>query len=284
MAIRLEQARPDRFPAVYRRLLHPMNPRMPEDRWRRLFEQPWAAPGDLLGQVLMDGDDPVGFVSFVHARYETPEGGKRHLCNVSSWVVQPSYSQKAPALIVPVLGLRDATITNLTCIPAVHAMFSRLGFEELESSVAWLRPIPFSRSPWGRTRLATGIDEVLPEITGPERSLAQDHGGMCRHLLVRESGGEHCLAIYTLGRRKRIPSATLHWITPGGTPHGLTAIRRALFRLHGVLLVEMDRRHVPPDTPGSIERTLEVPRLFRSPDLEPAQVPNAYSELTLLEL
>jgi hypothetical protein len=50
------------------------------------------------------------------------------------------------------------------------------------------------------------------------------------------------------------------------------------------VLIEIDSRLAPADLPGQAQVPLPVPRLFRSPRLEPAEVPNAFSELVLLEL
>ncbi len=282
-APRMVVASPEHFDAVYRRLLRPLNDAFSESMWRRLFEQPWSAPGDAVGQVLLVGDEPVGYVGFVHGRLPRPDGTIERVCNLTTWVVDPEHRALAPSLILPALRMPETTITSLTNIAAVPPVLARLGFRELETAVCVLRPVPFERSRWGRVEAVFGLDAVRPLLPAWERRIADDHASLVEHLVLREAGGEHCYVAYTKERWRRIPTARVHWVTPGALVNASVSLRAALLR-RGRLLLEIDRRHVHPEIPGVILRPLAVPRLFRSTRLEAPEVPNAYTEIPLLGL
>ena len=287
MGIRIEPATAEHFHQVYHRLLRPLNDRIPEATWKRLFEQPWADEGDLLGQVLLDGSRPVGYAAFVHGRFPGPAGDperSEHVCNVSTWVVEPAYGHRAPALIVPVLRMNDVTVTNLTNIPSVHEMFTKLGFRELESWVRILAPFPFDPSSWGHVEIETDPTRIIRSLSGRERRIAEDHAFCCHHLFIREAGGRHCYVIFTMGRRKRMRTARLYWVTPGALEQASVPLRRALYHRFGCVLAELDDRWAPRSLPGSFRIRLPVPRVYRSSRLQPPEVPSVYSELPLLEL
>ena len=284
MVTRLEPVSPAHFPALYEALLGPLNNRIPVPVWRRLVDQPWRRDEESMGQLLIDGERLVGFAGYVHARLPRPDGSDEPLLNVTTWVVEPAYGNQALSLIMPALQRRDVTITNMTPLRSVHEMFARLGFSELESRTCVLRPAPFSRSPWGRAETVTRFEDILTELPPWERRVAESHRTLARHVLVRESGGEHCYAMYTLGRRRRLRSARVHWVTPGTLASASLALRRAIARDSGALLTEMDARLAPAELPGMMFIALPVPRLFRSSALSAEEVPSAFSELVLLDL
>lgn len=282
MPVRAVPASPDAFPALLDGLLRPLNPRLPEATWRRLFTPQWGVTDRSVGMQLMDDARPVGFASFIHAQLPLPDGTVAPLCNISTWVTEPAFGAQAMALVMPVLALRDVTITNLTPIPSVHGIFSKLGFRTLEDHLVYLRPAPFMRDPWGRTAVSRGLDAVVAQLPEWERAIARAHGSQVEHLCLTDGRGRHCYVMYQIVRRRRLRTARVLWITPGTMPDASLALRRALFRAAGAVLVELEGRHAGGRPPASFVQQLAVPRLYRSPRLEPADVPSAYSELVVL--
>jgi hypothetical protein len=263
-------------------LLRPLNPRLSEATWRRLFEPQWGVTDRSVGMQLMDDARPVGFASFIHAQLPLADGSFAPLCNISTWVTEPAFGAQAMALVMPVLALRDVTITNLTPIPAVHGIFSKLGFRTLEDHLVYLRPSPFAHDPWGPTEVSRGLDGVEPRLPAWERAIARAHGSQVEHLCLSDRTGRHCYVMYQIVRRRRLRTARVLWVTPGTMPAVSIALRRALLRASGALLVELEGRHAGGRPPASFVQQLAVPRLYRSPRLEPADVPSAYSELVVL--
>ncbi len=282
MPVRAVPATLESFPALLSSLLQPLNPRLSADTWRRLFAPQWDVTDRSVGTQLLDGERPVGFASFIHARLPRPDGSAAPLCNISTWVTEPAYGAQALSLVMPVIAMRDLTITNLTPIPSVHGIFSKLGFRELEDRLVYLYPSPFARSEWPRARAITQLSELLPLLPDWERRIASAHGDRVQHLWLEGPGGRHCYAMYQLVRRRRLRTARILFLSPGAMPAASVALRRALLRASGALLVELEGRHAGGEAPASFVQKLPVPRLYRSPSLEPQDVPSAYSELVVL--
>jgi hypothetical protein len=92
--------------------------------------------------------------------------------------------------------------------------------------------------------------------------------------------------VYGLGQRFRLPTARIHHVTdPEILASTLGAVFRALVRRHGVCGVEFDRRLLGRALPaGTILRELPAPRLYRSPDRQPHELTDLFSEMILLDL
>lgn len=282
MAIRIESATLAHFPAVLDTFLRRLNPRLSEAVWRRLFVPHWGIADRPLGSVMFDGDRVVGYAAYIHASLPRPAGPDEALCNVSTWITDPAYAAQALAVMMPALTLRDTTVTNLTPLPAVHEIFLRLGFKTLESRALLLRPAPFTRGGWPRGAEERDPERIRTRLPAWEARVADDHTGLAEHLWIEGPGGRHCYVVYAIVRRRRLPAARILWITPGALPDASLALRRALWRAHGAVLVELGERWADGVLPAAHPYALQVPRLYRSSRLTPAEVPSAYSELTLL--
>ena len=129
------------FDAIHDRLLVDLNPEIPRERWRRIFDYRWPRSEDHVGYALFDAEVPVGFVGLIFADLEI-DGRIEKLCNVTTWTVRESHRAKALSLVMPIRKLRGYTITNLTNTPQVHEIFKRLGFQELETHTRILHPVP----------------------------------------------------------------------------------------------------------------------------------------------
>lgn len=273
----------DAFDEICPVLLQPMNPRIPREVWERTFRPPWPAPEPTVGYGLYQpGSGWVGFVGTVRATVVV--GGKTaQLCNLTSWTVRPEFRSQAMALVMPELRRSDLTITNLTPIPEVQAIFQRLGFRELESSRTSLTANPLARGPG---RVVEDPDEVASLLSEDERRIMEDHRGVANHLAVEDPEGGVCHLMWTPVHRHRLPAARIHHLgDPGVFARCVRAVQRHLLLRHGRAFVDLDTRLAGGRSlPGAGRHPLQVPRMFRSPDLEPAEVSGAYSELVLLNV
>jgi hypothetical protein len=282
MHMRVVPSTSDAFPEVYEALLHPMNPRLTQQVWYRLFEPQWGIQDRSVGTQLVDGDRVVGFASFIHARLPRPDSLATPLCNISTWVTEPAYGAQAMSLVMPVLALRDVTITNLTPTPTVYNIFMKLGFRILEDHLVYIVLASLARGLRSSFLSVRGLQNVLPRLPAWECSIALAHAGTVEHLWFEAPEGRSCFVMYQVVRRWRLRTARVVWITPGVMPDASVALAKALFRASGAVLVELEGRHAGGRPPSSFARPLRVPRLYRSPSLAPAEVPSAYSELVLL--
>lgn len=268
------------FDAVHDALLHELNSSFSRKRWRRIVDWGWANPEDHVGYALMTNDGVyVGFAGTIYHDMSI-DGRVERFCNITSWYVKDAYRSHAIRLIMPVLSRRYLTITNLTSSGTVNAMFRKLGFAELETHRCRLSPL----RGWGAT---TGWKVADVELLPPrERRIFEAHESSTHSLTLSGPGGTVILILYTMTRRRGIRTANLHYISdPSPFHHALAAVRWHLAARNGALAMEWDARFTK-DLAFSGVRTLplESARLYRSPGLQPDQVPNAFTELPLLNI
>lgn len=284
MTTRIEDATLAHFPAVEAGLLRTLNAGIPSARWRSLFDSPWHGDGRSRGRVLISGDRVVGFVAYVRALLPRPSGRDEPLLNLTTWVVDPAFTSQAVALVMPAFQERDVTITNLTPTASVAEIFRRFGFAPLETTKYVLGPSLRRGPAWPVMRVEWDAQRIAPELPAWEARVLRDHSSIARHLWVLGEDGRHCLLVYSVSRARAIRIAKVHWVTPGSLAYASGALRRLLLWHSAVVFVEVDARLAEEEMASAIRITLPTPRLFRSPSLAAAEVPNAYSEMVLLGL
>lgn len=273
---------PSDFAGVYEGVLRELNPSIPRKRWQNLFEWPWENPEDHVGYLMRDAAGAVvGFAGFIYSRQASRQGPEL-VCNITSWMVKTDYKAGALALVMPVLSRKDLTVTNLTSIPAVAAIFTRLGFEVLETHTRVLLPV----RAWlpGRYRVRSGA-EAGSRLDPTFRRLQGDHRCLATPLLAEGPAGA-CHIIFGRGRTRGVATARIHHISDSGVfADALPAIQRRLLVGHGLPLIECDERLLgDAEIPFTRRVQLKVHRLFRSDVFRPGEVSNLYSEMVLLDL
>ena len=270
------------FDDVYEELLHDLNPRLARAAWHRLFDPPWSVPDPTVGYGLYDPRQGlVGFLGTVRSELRH-QGRTSELCNLTSWTVKPAFRSESLALLAPVLARQEATLTNLTPIREVHQVVSKLGFRTLEThrTTIWLglRGV-------GRGEVVTDEERMPSLLPVEDRRILEDHGDAARHLVVVDPDLGPVYLLYRLVRRMHIAGARLYHIGNRGAFPGVvhTALRH-LFLRHGAVRMDYDARLTSEAVPGARTRALEVPRMYRSREVGPSALSNAYSELVLLGL
>jgi acetoacetyl-CoA synthetase len=263
------------------------NPAIRYDEWRRLLDYPWRRPAEHSGYALVDDAAVVGFLGLVFGELLV-RGRPERFCNLTSWIVKPGYRNQGLRLLAPVLRT-PATLTMLTPSPSGHALCRRLGFRDLHSAaqlVPALPPLPRL----GR-RSAVRIDAdpgVVRAALAPEhRRIFDDHSALgCAQLRLYDASGRSCYVVArkrSWGRRR---VCQVHYASDPEllAPHA-HAVAWALFCLYGRPITLVEERFLAGRTvPLAARRSLKFPPLYRSERLEPADVPNLYSELVLLPL
>jgi hypothetical protein len=275
----------DAFEEVHGALLQPHDPSISRSTWRLLFNPPWHTPEPTIGYGLVDRTQGlVGFIGTLRSDVEA-RGRMFQVCNLTSWVVRPEFRTHSMALVLPELRREDVTFTNLTPIPAVHTVFSRLGFSVLESSRTVCRVQP-ALGRWRTREVVTDPERIRPLLDPGDRRVLDDHRGVARHLYVADPDLGTCYVLYAMVRRRRFPCARVYHV--GNVPafRRLSRIlHRQLFRLHGAVYMDFDSRLVRGESIArSRKTTLGIPRMYRSRDLEPDEIPCTYSELVLLNI
>lgn len=276
---------PEAFDDIHSELLVILDAKRPKEEWRRIFTHGWAGDEAYNGYALLDNGEIVGFLGLIFARLPTADGAEP-LCNVTSWIVKDRYRGEAALLVLPLRKLSGYTLTNLSSNRTAYEVFTRLGFDVLETHKRIFLPPPpaFGRQGY-RAVVIVEPEEILPRLEGRDVKLFDDHRTCARHLLIEGEDG-YCYVIFTSGRRRRLPCARIHYFSnPARLPPLLPTLQRSLWKHHGLVLAECDERMVEGlELARSVRKRLSIPRLFRSSRLSNHQIPNLYSEIPLLNL
>ena len=276
---------PADFPRVHESLLHSLNPHIPADRWLRLFDWGWANPEDHVGFALETPDGNL--VGFIATLYSLQSIGTSvvPVCNLSSWIVEPGFRSSALSLVMPVLRRPEITVTNLTSLPEVNDMFRKLGFRTLETHTRVIFPLPRPGLPRRVACTQVDPDSLVGHHDQEILMRLRDHRYAEQQWMLQHDGSS-CHVILTMGRRRRLRTARIHHLDhPAVFAAGVRTLHRRLFQEYGAVLMECDDRLLSGlRIPGTRRIPLPVTRIFRSRDVEAAQLSNFYSELPLLNL
>jgi len=276
----LKAVRSEDFPTVYEQQLRTLAGSVDEARWRTLLFPPWMNGSEEVGYGLFEGDRVVGFAGYVRSEQQTA-GGVRPFINISSWVVDEAHRHAAMALIMPAIKEKHAVLTNLTPLASVHAIFSKLGFGVLETHTRMHVYVPSV----GHGSTVQFDEEIVPAtLTTVQETVHRSHRSVARTARIAGRHGA-CYVVYTVVRRRGLPSVRLHHIAPrDGLAWALRPLQTAVLVRHGATLVEYDRR-LAVGAPGPfVDRPVTPNRLYRGRDIVPEDVSNAYSELVLLNI
>ncbi len=279
-------ATPDMFEDVYPLLQEFPQSRLSKEDWRRmLFDWPWPTDEPHRGYVLVDGRTIVGFIGTIFSTRRV--GGRDHpFCNLSSWIVSPGHRASSLQLLGPILAMRTHTIVNLSPSRVAHEIFSRLGFEGLET---YQILIPLIAGPGEMltgfgVKVTTRPSEIRPQLDEGGRVILDDMGGtLARQLLLRHRG-RHCHVIATRSPWKgRWRLAHVHYASDWSLFWELLSPAAwGFFRTLGTLGLRVDDRHALGRRPRlAVRRELAIPLLYRpsSPEITPQTIDGLYSEL-----
>jgi len=283
--IELRKVGAESFEEVYP-LLAGFGGGLAKDVWRRmLFDYAWA-DGPCRGYGLYEGNRVVGFLGTIFSRRRI-QGREERMCNFSSWIVESEYRGASVMMMRPLVAdLPGYTLVGYTPIPVTVAVFTRLGFQMLETEELILPPVPRPREVLRALRGSfSASPEVLQrELSGEERTIHNDLAySRVRHVLLRR-GNRHCYLVARRGRRKGLRVAELLYIGDRAFFWENRILAQAAFTATmGAAALSVDLRFAEGfDVPWAIRRP--KPRIYRPahPDLSPTAIDGLYSELLML--
>ncbi|QNE36692.1 hypothetical protein [Leifsonia shinshuensis] len=261
-----------------------LNQKVPVGTWLTLLAPPWPADAPNRGFQLVT---PAGIVGAYVAVYSEREirGETRRLCNLAAFCVLPDHRADGLRLIRALLRQPGFEFTDLSPSGNVVALDERLGFVHLDTATRITPNLPA----FGRRGVRVSSDPAVVAATlrGADADTYRDHrdAPASRHIVVVE-GDAYAYLIVRRDRRKGLPL----FATPIHAGGDTELLRRHWARVGAHLL----GRHRLPLTLAE-HRTLgfrprlgvdqRTPRakMFRSHELEAADIDYLYSELTLLE-
>jgi hypothetical protein len=258
-----------------------------EEKGRKIFEYQWERDERHCGLIFLDGDKAVGFLGMIFSRRQINDKVEK-FCNLTSWYVHKDYRSRAISMILPLLVMKDYTITDLTPAENVYKIQNKLGFKDLDAAGRLL--LPFGRrlfqpkySPPNLTHDAAAIEKKLE---GQNLKIFNDHKPYrCFHFLMTAKA-RYCYIVYTKLRRKRVPYCHLHYISdPDLFAHAYRDIRKSILSHAKAYFLLIDSRLVKNrKLPVSICLPYRAPKQYMSATLKAEQIDNLYSELVMLNL
>lgn len=277
--IRVERATPSDFESVLPLLERFNNPAITREQWRTLFFPPWPCDDDLRGYVLREDERTTGFFGVIPSEREI-DGRRERFANLTSWVTLPEYRNHALRLFQAVATLEDRTLTCMTPLTATYPFYRRFGFQDLETKLRILLPVPSLRALRYRAR------NIARHAAGAAREIFESHrSAPCKHLLI-ERGGRQCLVTFSRTKGRRRHFARVHGFTDREVfIDALESLRWRLMLAARAPLVMIESRWlggvVPPWSRAAGVGQIPV---FKSATLRAEQIDNLYSEMVLLPL
>jgi hypothetical protein len=261
------------------------NPRLSKDDWRQLFIDHWHSNEGYFGYVLEDGERIVGFLGLIFG-HRTLNARKEKFCNISSWVVDEKFRNQSLFLLLPVLKLKGYTLTIFTGSKEVYAAAKKLGFQDLESHLQIIPPLP-SIATW-LTSCQIEVDgKYLSEaLTGEALQTYRDHLAFrCFHVHVRSPLGE-CYLVGTRVFRKNLTFAQIYHISdPNVFVKFSSRIAMAICLRIKTVAIATDQRFLGENTiPLSLAWPLPNRRVYKSSSLGKNDIDLLYSEYPALNI
>ena len=257
------------------------NQKLKREDWQQLFIHHWDSPEEHFGYRMLDGDKTVGFIGTVFST-QVIHGKAEKFCNLSSWYVMPEYRHESLAVLFPVLGLKDFTLTNFTANQHIAAMMRGFGFKDLEPSFKIILPLPSGLLSPGT--IISDTQDIPDHLDAANRKIFQDHIALhCDHALYLRND-ESCYLVMNKTQKKGLPIAYVDYIgdTDVFLEHASEIAWRVCSRFKVAGLMVGDRFTQRKAIPCSLTVARKQFLLYRSNTLAEADVNTLYSEIQIL--
>jgi hypothetical protein len=257
-----------------------LNSRISAEAWQRALDVPWSVDRPNAGVMLLDGDAVVG-VQLAFYSDRTIDGRRERFCNLGAWCVLPKYRFHSLRLLKALLAQEGYHFTDLSPSGNVPGINSRLKFRQLDTATALIPNIPWPS--WPRRAVISSDPELIDRtLTGENLELYRDHlsAGAARHLVLINDD-EWCYVVFRKDSRKNLPvfASILHVSNPDLFRRLARPFSRHLLVHHAALATLAEERIVRCRPRPSFRLRSPRRKMFRSADLEPAQIDYLYSEL-----
>jgi hypothetical protein len=257
-----------------------LNPRIPATEWASSLDVPWEVDPPNAGFMLVDDETVVGVQLAFYAE-RLIDGQAERFCNLGAWCVLPDYRFHSIRLLRAVLSQEGYHFTDLSPSGNVPAINSRLNFHSLDTTTALVLNLPWPTVP-GRARISSDPEVIERTLTGRELELYRDHRSAraALHSVVID-GDDWCYVIYRKDRRKNLPLfvSVLHVSNPDLFRRQARRFTRHVLVRRRALATLAEERVVGHLPRPSVRLRSPRPKMFRSADLQPAQIDYLYSEL-----
>jgi hypothetical protein len=257
-----------------------LNTRVSVDDWAGAVDVPWDVERPNAGFMLLDGDDVVG-VQLAFYSERILNGSRERFCNLGAWCVLPRYRFHGLRLLKAVLRQEGYHFTDLSPSGNVVGINEKLSFRFLDTTTALVPNLPWPTVP-GRGRIISDRELIERTISGADLELYRDHASTAaaRHVVLTR-GDEWCYVVFRRDRRKGVPlfASVLYVSNPALFRAMARRFARHLLIHHRALAMLAEERIVGYRPRPSLTLRSHRRKMFRSPNLAPAQIDYLYSEL-----
>ena len=256
-----------------------LNSDISASNWAEAIDVPWEVERPNAGFMLVADDRIVGAQLAFYSERMIDDRVER-FCNLGAWCVLPAYRLQGLRLLKAALGQAGYHFTDLSPSGNVVGVNTRLDFQFLDTSTVLVPNLPWPRR--GDSVISSEPALIERTLTGPDLQLFRDHAatGAARHLVLIR-GEESCYVIFRKDRWKRVRAfaTILHVGNPGLYRALAGPLAHHLLVRHGAAATLAEERVI------GYRPRLAVPirsprrRMFRSENLDPAEVDYLYSEL-----
>jgi hypothetical protein len=254
-----------------------LNGRVSVEHWAQAADLPWPVDRPNAGFMLLDGDELVGVQLAFYSERDI-DGRTERFCNLAGWCVLPEYRFHSIRMLKTVLSQKGYHFTDLSPNPHVAGVNARLKFQYLDTATSLVPNLPWP----GRGTLSSDPELIECTLTGAELELYRDHArsAAARHLVLIR-GGEWCYVIFRKDRRKQLPLfvSLLHVSNPELFRKMFGSVARHLLFRHGAPATLAEERVLGYRPRLALRLRSPRRKMFRSANLEPAQIDYLYSEL-----
>ena len=286
--VALEKIRDEMFDDIYSSYLDDGDRFLTKDDWRPLFSRSSAGEPGHCGYALVDGSRVVGVLGMLFSERNIA-GRTARFCNLHSWYVDDEFRGKSLLLMRQALRLGDHTLTDFTPTEKVCAISTRLGFEPLDSAVRVLLPFGGKSTRAARDsaiQITSDSNVIKANLSPSDSVLFHTHQVRhCEHLLVTHAD-QICYLICSNVDRYFLPYRQIHYIS------NKPLFEQALPQITTYLLAGSnahftaveDRLVAGLKLPRSFRLPMQSRQIFRPYNVDPAEIDELSSEVSLLGL
>lgn len=267
------------------RLLLEFNFRLTEKDWRQLFLNHWKSEEDYFGYALIDNNNVVGFLGLIFSN-RMINNKMQKFCNLTTWIVKEGYRSESLLLFLPLLGLKEYTITDFTPSKNVYSILKRFGFKDIETNINIIPPVPAINPLSNKCYVEFDKDKIKNYLSEKDLKIYHDHLGFKNAYLLISSKEGNCYIVVNRTRKKFFYFGKIHYVS--NLDVFLKYINRVIFKICSRLNVcglIIDGQCIGKN---KIKHLITIkrrrPAAFKSNSLDVNDIDTLYSELLVLNL
>lgn len=262
----------------------------------RMFNNYWNIPNHFAGYVAEVDNKIVGYIGTICSEI-SKDNQIEKICNLTSWYLKEEYRNHGIGLklLMPIIGMKSYTITNLSPTKDAYKLLKNLGFKDLETGHYLLFPFLKIRSIFrNKCELITNHDRIKTFLTEKETKIFNDHIHSdfdCKHIVITRKDEKHLYLIISRLNMKRLKLTKFNFFFGKISYINDISIfkswnvffRNKLCWFMKVPFIAIDKRFLGVHKPYlSIHKKLNVPLVYKSKKLKEFEITELYSEFFTL--